>query len=243
MSRSASLAPLALVLLAACTHNFARSPSERPGLGTTWGETRQSHVRSVPFERDDPGRPSALAVLHYDDREGLRAQALFADDGGGALVGDGALRVRLLDGWGAPLPLFRQGARQYVEGQEGQRYLIEIENRSPSRIEAVATVDGLDVLDGERGSFQKRGYLVDPWATLRIEGFRRSLEEVAAFRFGAVADSYAAQKGDDGDVGVIGVAFFAERGSGQAFLDGEARRRRAANPFPDGFAAPPRRGW
>jgi hypothetical protein len=139
--------------------------------------------------------------------------------------------------------VFERGGRRYVEGRDGERYTIEIENRGPGRVEVVATVDGLDVLDGERGSFDKRGYLVDPWSTLRIEGFRRTTTEVAAFRFGSVSDSYAAQKGDDTDVGVIGVAFFGERGAYPSAREREAERRSDANPFPGRFAEPPARPW
>jgi len=54
-----------------------------------------------------------------------------------------------------------------------------------------------------------------------------------------VADSYAAQKGDDADVGVIGVAFFNERGFVPRWLDADAARRRRADPFPGSFAEPP----
>jgi hypothetical protein len=159
----------------------------------------------------------------------------------------GPLGVRLLDGRGVPLPRWRQGGRQYVEGRAGERYVIELENRGGGRLEAVTTVDGLDVLDGGRGAFDKRGYVIEPWGTLRIDGFRRSFAEVAAFRFGSVDDSYAAQKGDDTDVGVIGVAVFPERGSGEAWRSWRAReaeRRHEASPFPGGFAEPPpRRAW
>jgi hypothetical protein len=103
----------------------------------------------------------------------------------------------------------------------------------------VATVDGLDVMDGDRGSFAKRGYLIEPGARLRIDGFRRSLDDVAAFRFGPVSESYAARQGDDGNVGVIGVAFFCERGASPPWLSREAARRLDADPFPGRFARPP----
>ena len=60
----------------------------------------------------------------------------------------------------------------------------------------------------------KRGYLVDPHGELEIDGFRQSMETVAAFRFGSVRGSYADQKhGDTRNVGVIGVALFNERGT------------------------------
>ncbi len=39
------------------------------------------------------------------------------------------------------------------------------------------------------------------------------MDEVAAFRFGSVKNSYAGKKGDDRNVGVIGVAVFEERGA------------------------------
>jgi hypothetical protein len=100
-------------------------------------------------------------------------------------------------------------------------------------------VDGLDVIDGRPGSFDKRGYLVNPWASVEIDGFRRSMEQVAAFRFGSVARSYAASKGDARNVGVIGVAVFAERGSGYPWLAPEVDRRHGADVFPGRFATPP----
>jgi hypothetical protein len=66
------------------------------------------------------------------------------------------------------------------------------------------------------------------------------MSQVAAFRFGSVRDSYAARKGDAQNVGVIGVAFFAEEGSGYPWIERESDRRRDADPFPGRFASPPR---
>ena len=136
----------------------------------------------------------------------------------------------------------RRGGRTYAVGDAGSRYQIRIDNHTSFRIEAVATVDGLDVIDGEDGDFAKRGYLVNPHDSLEIEGFRRSEEEVAVFRFGSVDDSYAAQRGKGRDVGVIGIAFFRERGSDWRWTPEEVRRRETADPFPGRFAPPPR-GW
>jgi hypothetical protein len=99
------------------------------------------------------------------------------------------------------------------------------------------------VLDGGPRSFAKRGYLIEPWSTLRVEGFRRNLDEVAAFRFGSVADSYAAQKGQENNVGVIAVAIFPERGWSPPSREREAERRRRADPFPGQFATPAPGYW
>jgi hypothetical protein len=146
--------------------------------------------------------------------------------------------VRLLDENGAPLPTFMDAGRTLVQGEHGRRYVIEVANRTSSRFEAVVAVDGLDVVDGQPGSFAKRGYLIQPFATVEIDGFRQNLDEVAAFRFGSVRGSYAARKGSDRNVGVIGVAFFAERGA-RVWNERELVRRESAEPFPGRFASPP----
>jgi hypothetical protein len=65
------------------------------------------------------------------------------------------------------------------------------------------------------------------------------MDEVAAFRFGSVRGSYAARKGNDRNVGVIGVAFFAERGAETPWTRREMDRRNSADPFPGRFASPP----
>ena len=86
---------------------------------------------------------------------------------------------------------------------------------------------------------ESRGYIVDPHDTLVIDGFRTSDADVAAFRFGRVADSYAAQTSGDRNVGVVGLAIFAERGA--VWTTGELQMRDSANPFPQrGYAVPPR---
>jgi hypothetical protein len=62
---------------------------------------------------------------------------------------------------------------------------------------------------------------------------------VAAFRFGRVSDSYAARTAGDRNVGVVGVALFAEYGS--MWTTDELERRDTAVPFPASaiYARPP----
>jgi len=220
---------------------------ERPGLGTTWGETMSSRVSNAPFERASQN-PFSLTTINYNDQPGITAMLRGASQDGIALaafrtnaaatVGN-LLSVRLVDAGGAPLPTFANGGRNLAQGEVGQRYMIEIVNQSANRFEAVVTVDGLDVIDGKPGALAKRGYLVAPFATVDIDGFRQSMDEVAAFRFGSVRGSYAGQKGNDRNVGVIGVAVFAERGATQPWTEREIGRRETADPFPGRFAAPP----
>ena len=215
---------------------------ERPGLGTEWGETRQSRVSSAPFERQDFSTPFTTTSFFYNDEAGVRAMlgsGYWDRRSDGVSAARGALTIRVVDDHGAPLPTFSAGGRSYVMGRDGARYSIRIENQTGARFEAVATVDGLDVIDGQPGSFEKRGYLVAPWSAVEIDGFRRSEEEVAAFRFGRVQDSYAKKRGSDRNVGVIGVAVFQERGSSYPWTERELGRRGSADAFPGRFAPAP----
>jgi hypothetical protein len=226
----------------------APMPESRPGLGTTWGEARTSRVHDVRFYRDRPDSPDAVTMLHYNDERGVRAMA----GGGFAGIADsvvsvdgGAFTVQLLDEYGSPLRGIRHRGNTFAIGEHGERYTIRIDNHTPYRAEIVATVDGLDVIDGDPGDFSTRGYVIGPYDRLDIDGFRQSNNEVAAFRFGAVDDSYAERRGMGRNVGVIGVAFFSERGSRWASWTGdEVYRRQTASPFPGRFAPPPPpRSW
>ncbi len=223
----------------------APAPQKRPGLGTEWGEARRSEVRDVTFVRSDSHRPFAVAALNYDDRAGVEAMVAFKERRGPSFrettTANGLVAVSIRDGSGDPLEAMRLGERTFVIGQAGERYTIVLQNRSDHRFEAVGTVDGLDVVNGQPGNLENRGYVLNPHATLEIEGFRQSASQVATFRFGRVSDSYAAQTGSARNVGVIGVAFFSERGD--SFVnDRELRLRESANPFPAAdprFAPPP----
>src|SRR5262245_7358291 len=109
----------------------------------------------------------------------------------------------------APTYAFRD--RFYVQGSLNERYTIRVTNPTPNRVEAVVSVDGLDVVDGETGALEKRGYIVPGYGEVRIEGFRTSLQDVATFRFSSVDGSYAGRQGKARNVGVIAVAIFEEQ--------------------------------
>lgn len=121
-------------------------------------------------------------------------------------------RVSLEELDGSPLPTFRHAGSTFVLGEPGDRYNIRVDNPTGERIEAVVTVDGRDAISGELGNYvSQRGYLIEPWGTLVIEGFRRSLDEVAAFRFTGKGGSYSALRGTPQHVGVVGLAVFPEK--------------------------------
>jgi hypothetical protein len=109
------------------------------------------------------------------------------------------------------LPIYYVEGQNYLLGEEGNRYAICLKNKVDSRVEAVISVDGRDVVSGRIADYkQDRGYVLLSGEQVCIEGFRQSLNEVAAFEFTRPADSYAARMGSAGNVGVIGIALFAE---------------------------------
>jgi hypothetical protein len=223
----------------------AAPAEERPGLGTQWGETRTSRISMVSFERADQGSPFATAALFYNDEEGARAMTASSGfrrtPAGMFTVANGLVSIGLRDEGRRFFTGFVSGGRNYVVGEGGHRYTIVLRNNTNFRLEAVLSVDGLDVLDGKAAAFGKRGYIMDPRGELEIDGFRQSMDAVAAFRFGSVRGSYAQQKtGDSRNVGVIGVALFNEMGTNPVpWTPDEVNRRRDANPFPGQFATPP----
>jgi hypothetical protein len=222
---------------------FAEAPSDRPGLGTKWGETRTSRVGFTEFQRADPNHPLATAAIYYNDAAGIHAMAgaVMWHRGWSTLTSpaEALVQVGLKDQSGRFLPGLIVGNRWFVVGEEGRRYSIVVRNRTNLRVEVVLSVDGLDVLDGRKASVHKRGYLMAPRSQLKVDGFRQSAEAVAAFRFSAVRESYAAQKyRSTENVGVIGIAVFNERGT-NPWTDREVEKRLRANPFPGGFATPP----
>ena len=84
--------------------------------------------------------------------------------------------------------------------------------------------------------------MIEPWGSVEIAGWRKSHSRTAAFFFTEHANSYAARTGRPFDVGVIGVALFAERlrppvRVSELAAGPRADARREAKSEPD--AAPP----
>jgi hypothetical protein len=107
-------------------------------------------------------------------------------------------------------PHYYQG-EYWIAGAPGARYSIEIRNRLGERVLAVTAVDGVNVISGDTASWEQTGYVFGPGQGYRIDGWRKSDAEVAAFEFTAAPASYAARTGRPANIGVIGVALFRER--------------------------------
>ncbi len=218
-----------------------QTEQQRKGLGTAWGETRHSDITKSPFIRAS-NSPLIQSAIYYNDSTGIRNmignQAPYKNQ----LINleGNYLSMGLVNENNAILTHASISNRHYVMGELNSRYSILLQNQSAARLEVVLSVDGLDVMDGKPASLSKRGYLIDPFGSLKVDGFRQSDNTVAAFRFSSVPQSYTQQKyGDARNVGVIGIAAFEERGTNWQQLE-EVQRRKQANPFPNnGYATPP----
>jgi hypothetical protein len=99
----------------------------------------------------------------------------------------------------------------WVAGRPGARYAVRLSNRSGERVLVVLSVDGVNAVSGETAATGQTGYVLGPYQTTEITGWRKSLTEAAAFYFTALPDSYAARTGRPDHVGVIGAAVFREK--------------------------------
>ena len=100
--------------------------------------------------------------------------------------------------------------QQWVAGEPGHRYSVRMENRSGQRVLVVLSVDGVNAITGQTASPSQSGYVLEPWQSSEITGWRKSNAEVAQFVFTRSSDSYASRTGRPANVGVIGIAVFNE---------------------------------
>ena len=112
---------------------------------------------------------------------------------------------------GDTLPTWRSRGASYVAGRPGDRYAVRLTNRSGGRVLVVLSIDGVNAVSGDTASVGQTGYVLAPYQSAEITGWRKSFSEAAAFYFTALADSYAARTDRPGNVGVIGAAVFRER--------------------------------
>ena len=134
------------------------------------------------------------------------------------------------------LPEYGHRGRLYVPGEPGHRYAVRLSNQTGERVLVVLSVDGVNAVTGETASPSQAGYVLAPWESAEIAGWRKSLEDVAQFYFTDLPDSYAARTGRPDNVGVIGIAVFGERQRaipypmpGPPVADAERAERKAAN--------------
>jgi len=178
--------------------------AESARLGTQWGEGIESRLQTVDLRRVS-NEPAIVHTLPYSEASG-KGNAVRE-----IMLGKGRIGLTVLHDGHAPWSIYLDGANAHLQGKKGERYVLQYRNYSKQSIyEIVTTVDGLGVMNGKPGSIKSAGYVLKPGEVLQVEGFRKSRDEVAAFRFAEVDDAYAAnsKQGAVSNVGVIGTAVF-----------------------------------
>lgn len=170
-------------------------------------------MRSPRSRRSRTGHPrtaGALAALAL-----LVAAPAFGRHPERSLNGE-AVSVRVLVD-GRTAPLYSRSSdwddRRYFQAHRGGRYAIELRNLTGRRIGVLMTVDGLNVITGERSSLDSHEsmYVLEPWARTTIRGWRSSLRSVQQFVFVDERRSYAERTGQaNGDMGWIRILTFEE---------------------------------
>ena len=124
-----------------------------------------------------------------------------------------SVEVRVDGHWA---PLYHapgQWDRRYIEAMRGHDYSLRIRNRTGRRIGVLIAVDGLNVVSGERSGLSPAEpmYVLDPWRSATIRGWRTSLDEVRRFVFVDGERSFASRTDQaNGDMGWIRVLAFEE---------------------------------
>ncbi len=140
---------------------------------------------------------------------------------------------------GRTLPIYWHEGRRYVIGKPGNEYAIRVRNSGNSRVLAVMSIDGVNVITGATASPQQSGYVLAPFESTDIGGWRKSMSRTATFYFTALPDSYAARTGRPDNVGVIGVAVYRERVLPIAREEMRQRDTARAESAPAPAASPP----
>lgn len=108
------------------------------------------------------------------------------------------------------LPQYRYRGDTWVPGAPGHRYAVRLANRTAHRVLVVLSIDGINAVSGQTASAAQGGYVLEPFQTTEVAGWRKSMSDIAQFYFADLPDSYAARTGRPRNIGVVGIAVFDE---------------------------------
>ena len=108
------------------------------------------------------------------------------------------------------MPILHDG-EWWIAGRPGARYAVLLANRYGARTLNVLSIDGVNAISDETAAWNQRGYVLDPYSNMQVTGWRKSMEQINAFEFTTLANSYATRTGRPANLGVIGVAIFNEK--------------------------------
>jgi hypothetical protein len=108
----------------------------------------------------------------------------------------------------------REGEYYYLEAVKGQRYSIQITNKSDRRIGVVIAVDGRNIIGGKKSDLlrNERMYIIGPYDTNTFEGWRTGMDRTNRFYFTEQSDSYAEKVfADASAMGTIALVVYKEK--------------------------------
>jgi len=108
----------------------------------------------------------------------------------------------------------QEGNFFYVEAVKGDRYSLQVTNRSSRRIGVVIAVDGRNIINGKKSGLKRdeRMYIVGPYESNTFEGWRTGMDRTNRFYFTEQSDSYAEKVfADTSAMGTIALAVYREK--------------------------------
>ena len=110
--------------------------------------------------------------------------------------------------------IHQEGKFFYMEAVKGQRYSIQVTNRSSRGIGVVIAVDGRNIIDGKKSDLERneRMYIIGAHETNTFEGWRTGLDRTNRFYFTEQSDAYAEKVFSDASaMGTIALAVYREK--------------------------------
>ena len=172
-------------------------------------------------------------------KKALIAAALWVVTGGSAGAVGALADITVYDrAENRTLPVYFHDGRHYIVGRPGNEYQVNVRNNQPNEVLAVISVDGVNAVSGETANWTQSGYVLSPYTSFGIKGWRKSMQRTAAFFFTQHENSYAARTGRPDNVGVIGVAVFRKKVEPPIALNRDYRLRSEAAPSAKAADAP-----
>jgi hypothetical protein len=128
--------------------------------------------------------------------------------------------IRILSDTGQEFPKYRayprhqEGKFFYMEAVKGQRYSIQVTNKSNRRIGVVIAVDGRNIISGKKSDLKRneRMYIIGPYEVNSFEGWRTGMDRTNRFYFTEQSDSYAEKVfADASAMGTIALGVYREK--------------------------------
>jgi len=119
----------------------------------------------------------------------------------------------------------------YMEATKGERYSIQVTNKTDRRMGVVIAVDGRNIIDGKKSDLKRteRMYIIGPYEANTFEGWRTGMDRTNRFYFTEQSDSYAEKVFSDATaMGTITLAVYRETVRDMVPYSGSSSRMKEA---------------